>query len=73
LLWKRPSKAVQGEDSSLHIELEITPSPDLGKARIESGHPIDQDFEIRLSAVGDPGTQDIEAHDGLIEHESKKP
>ena len=73
LLWKRPRKAVQGEDSSIHTELEITPSPDPGKARIESGHPIDQDFEIRLSAVGDPGTQAIEAHDGLIEHESKKP
>ncbi len=73
LLWKRPRKAVQGEDSSLHFELEITPNPDPGKSRIESGHPIDQDFEIRLSAVGDPGTQTIEAHDGLIKHESKKP
>ncbi len=73
LLWKKPAKAQKLAGDSPQAELEITPSPDPGRVRVESDQPLDQDFELRLRAVGDPGRQEIKAHDGLIEQESKKP
>jgi len=71
LFWKRPGRGRHGEHKAPQAELEITPRPDQGTVSMENDQPLDQDFELRLRAVGDPGVQSVEPRDGLTQQESE--